>query len=157
MNADNFIDVQLFGQSVTCLIDTGSSRCLISYKLFQRFPQLLTRLNTDYTTQLVAANCQSLQVLGSINFYVKIGKHPYYVNALVCRNLLYPLILGSPFLKRYRSRMDLHRQTISFAKPKQAVLLTSVTVPAASEVIRQAEVLGPVCINLQVSRNPINL
>ena len=100
MNADNFIDVQLFNQRVTCLVDTGSSTCLLSYKLFQRFPQLLKRLNTDYPTSVVAANSQEVAVLGHINFFIKIGSRPYYVNALVCKDLFYDLILGSSFLKR---------------------------------------------------------
>jgi len=143
MNADNFIDVKLMGQPVTCLVDTGSSRCLMSYKLFQRFPRLLKRLNTDYNTNMIAANSQKLEVLGYINFFITIGSYRYYLNALVCENLLYDLILGSPFLKRYRSRMDLHSQTISFARPRQAVLSASVTIPAASEITCQASVLGP--------------
>ena len=132
MNADNFIDVKLMGQPVTCLVDTGSSRCLMSYKLFQRFPRLLKRLNTDYNTNMIAANSQKLEVLGYINFFITIGSYRYYLNALVCKNLLYDLILGSPFLKRYRSRFNLHSQTISFARPRQAVLSASVTIPAAS-------------------------
>ena len=142
MSAHNFIDVSLFNQLVTCLVDTGSSTCLMNYKLFQKFPQLMHRLNVDYPTKVVVANGQELQVLGYINFFIKISNKPFYINALVCKDLCYDLILGSNFLKTHRSVLDLQRQTISFNKPAQAVMAHSVTVPPGTEVICQVKILG---------------
>ena len=45
MKTRNFIDVLLFNQNVPCLAGTGSSCCLMNYRLFRRFPQSLKRLN----------------------------------------------------------------------------------------------------------------
>ena len=141
MNSDNFIDVTLFDRCVTTLIDTGSTACLMDYRLFQRFPQLISRLQ-PYTNNLVAANSQELSVLGVIQFYIKIGNRPFPLRALVCKDLCYSLLLGSDFLRRSRSVLNIHQQTISFSKPKQSVLAASITVPPRTEIVCNVKILG---------------
>ena len=146
LSAQNFIDVNLFGQKVTSLVDTGSTACLVNLSLFRRFPQLLNRIDNCQTTEIVAANNQSLGVLGRVHFFVKIRNMPYYLDALVCKDLCYELILGADFLQKYKSSVDLHKRTVSFAKPKHAVLARSITMPARAEKVCAVKVFGP---NLQ--------
>ena len=80
---------------ISMLVDTGSSRSIISYSALIAFGKRNMPKIDPRTTQLKGANGSELQCLGNVTFEVKLGNEYHIVKFTVVNELITTAILGS--------------------------------------------------------------
>ena len=86
--------------NLICLCDSGSIISCISSRI--QFPKHLTMPSTRNP---VGANGLKLDNLGDVWAQIEINKSMYKTRLTIIKDLLYPVILGSPFLERHGFRL----------------------------------------------------
>ena len=89
-----------FGQTkCNVLIDTGAMKSCISQAYYQQL--LLPATRTIHSGNIKSANGTNLCPIGITKCEFKIGTKEYKNDFIVCKNLVWPCILGAGFLRKH--------------------------------------------------------
>ena len=80
------------------LFDTGPQVSCISYECYKEFT-LKTKVNTEVRTRVSSADGSNLGPIGTFMCSVTYCAHEFEDKFIVCRHLLYPVVLGLDFTK----------------------------------------------------------
>jgi hypothetical protein len=105
------------------LIDTGSTRSLISHEQFKLMQLANSGLSImPVTVHCVTASGQSLRILGEVVILVKIVGFTWKFHFLVSQRLWGPPILGMHFMIKTQLVLDVARRKCHFAFAPKVVI-----------------------------------
>ena len=113
------IQAQMCNQILGALIDTGSTRSVISHEQFK----LMQRANSGLSIMPVVVHCvtasgQSLRILGEVVILVKIEGFTWKFPYLVSQRLWGPPILGMDFMIKTQLVLDVAGRVILPSHPR---------------------------------------
>ena len=140
---DNLIDIQIKGNSLRALIDSGSMITCGNRKLLEIIPKLATTM-TDYegASRITTASCQSLTVDGIVHTSAFIGKQKINLNIFIIPELFQTLILGNDFLHDYGVLIDYANRKMSLNTEKPFEATNDFVIPPKTESIQIAHIRG---------------
>ena len=109
------IQIDLGVTSTIALIDSGSTRTLISQKLADKlFEHNLVKRSQAVNIKCATANKRNIMIKLSITIKVKIKNLTWFFTMLVCNELGPDLILGADFISKTGMILDIHEQKYYF-------------------------------------------
>ena len=109
------IQIDLGVTSTIALIDSGSTRTLISQKLADKlFEHNLVKRSQAVNIKCATANKQNIVIKLSITIKVKIKNLTWFFTMLLCNDLGPDLILGADFISKTGIILDIREQKYYF-------------------------------------------
>ena len=113
-NALGEISATIYGAPRRLLIDTGAQRSALSHHIFGRLPKFCQKSLRPNRPQLLGANRNRLQVLGTIELDLDLQglkiRHPF----LVIKDLVNDFIIGSDLLAATSAQINYEDRTVAF-------------------------------------------
>ena len=100
--------------SVPALMDSGSACCLMDMSLLFKLPALRKVTVKSLPFECVSANSQTVEVVGSFVYKIRIHNYTWKIPFIVVENLLFPLILGNNFFLSTGLVLDFSVRKYSF-------------------------------------------
>ena len=155
-NCGQYIVLKIAGKNLQCLLDTGSSKSVLSLKLAQKLKLKIVPGKTE--TPLISANGASLKIMGSADATFNV-RGLNMVQKFVIVDYLFPeIILGINFLKKNNATINYATQTVSFYEdlvtlPLQGFLPARHCAVMAQTVVLPAFTEGTIAVKLPESYN----
>ncbi len=138
--------------SVDCLVDTGATLTLISYKLWELIQDKHTL--TNFSTPIISASGDAIKIQGRTEVLIEFGDMRCPVKVVVA-DMDIDMVLGIDFMNSYSVSIDVMTDTMT-ARGKdiplscvgkvgcyRVVLTEKVEVPAGTEIITTGKVQTP--------------
>ena len=132
------ISVSLYHLTLPALVDTGASVCCIGEKLFQSLSRSHTIVTKQIRMKIYLADGGVRHVRKSAKLQFKIGNIPFTQEFVVMPTISEPLILGTTFLRKAKSKISFEEDLTQENKPIRAI--KQMTIPPFSEACLTAEI-----------------
>ena len=152
-NNSIFVDLQVSGEMIKFLVDTGSSISMVHYSCWQNSPSLQKLPLQQTSLQAVTANGLPLQVTGAIEADVGLGLQSMAHKFYVASDLKSDGILGLDLLELLGATVDIKEGYLRLGPAKlsiqhcqrgaevaRIVIKENTTIPANHEVVFPAEI-----------------
>ena len=132
------ISVSLYHLTLPALVDTGASVCCIGEKLFQSLSRSHTIVTKQIRMKIYLADGGVRHVRKSAKLQFKIGNIPFTQDCVIMSTISEPLILGTNFLRKAKSKISFEEDLTQENKPIRAI--KQMTIPPFSEACLTAEI-----------------
>jgi hypothetical protein len=105
------LDGQMFQLGVSCLIDTGATDSLVSFRTYARIPEDQKPLLTEERAQYTGVDGRPLKILGRMDAPLTFGRVKVQQNLLVA-DVGGEVLLGMDFLMGHQCSLDLYDGSI---------------------------------------------
>ena len=121
-----FIRARVNGTHHPIVIDTGSGFTLINRNFLRRIahPQFRS-IHKSYAS----ANCTSIEIIGEVLLEITVNNLHTYVPAAVATNLVTDVLLGTDWINRYVSSIDIVQQKLHIHDDKNTTSTTRIFSP----------------------------
>ena len=125
------ISVSLYHLTLPALVDTGASVCCIGEKLFQSLSRSHAIVTKQIRMKIYLADGGVRHVRKSAKIQFKIGNTPFTQEFVIMPTISEPLILGTNFLRKAKSKISFEEDLTQENKPIRAI--KQITIPPFSE------------------------
>ena len=132
------ISVSLYHLTLPALVDTGASVTCIGEKLFQSLSRSHTIVTKQIRMKIFLADGGVRHVRKSAKLQFKIGNTPFKHDFVILPTISEPLILGTDFLRKAKSKISFAEDLTQENKPVRAI--KSITIPPFSETCLTGEI-----------------
>ena len=109
---NNFIKVSILGETINCLVDTGSTLSCIQKSLLDTIDQDFVMYGKSNYRKVKGIGGHFIDIKGTATIPVQIGNHLFYQKFYIFDEILHPLLLGIDFLKANNCTLNFESQTI---------------------------------------------
>lgn len=123
------IVLEIFGFTFPCVIDTGSDVCCLSESVWlqvQDFRGDLTVFPVTGVRISGAFKTKKRRVKLQIDLPFKVGDEIFYHEFLLIPDLIYPIIIGSDFLRLYKATVNYGLESIYIIKDKKQITIPEI-------------------------------
>ena len=106
-----YIHVDLNGQILNCLVDTGASLSMLSTRVWENSNLSKNRVLPSYNKTNITASGSALDVIGKTSISLKIGKRNYDTEVIVA-DIENDMLLGLDFMKNHDCTVDVGRNAL---------------------------------------------
>ena len=131
------MSVSLYHLTPLALVHTGASVCCISEKLFQSLSRSHAIVTKQIRMKIYLADGGVRHVRKSAKLQFKIGNIPFTQEFVVMPSISEPLILGTTFLRKAKSKISFKEDLTQENKPIRAI--KQMTIPPFCEACLTAE------------------
>lgn len=107
-----FVKIKIGDSNLNTLIDTGSSRSILSEKSFQLTKQLNKNFQTSNVKAIIFLNGNTQSTLGQIDLPCEIGTVTKEISFVVVKNFHYKCILGIDVIRIFKLLVDGESNTV---------------------------------------------
>ena len=140
-----YLNVQLYGNKIAALLDTGSSVNIMSNSLFQRLPdKCKSGLTPCVDKFLQLANGKSVDIVGTAKVQVQAScfHSKSIISVYVLNNTSHPFILGTDYLISEGLVLDFNKLTTyrNATRHSKVRIRDTITVPPNTEILTYGKV-----------------
>ena len=138
-----FVDLQIEGQMVACLVNTGSAISLINRSVLQCSPALRNLPSQGTTLSAVTANGLPIQVSGTIEAQVKVASELITHKSYIANDITGDGILGMDFLKPLGTNVDLGKSCLRLQNSELLLRYSAKQIAIARVVLKRTLLFPP--------------
>ena len=135
VNGDPLLPLAIGKQTVAGLIDTGCNFSVINHDIFQQ----LSRDDYEYLqipkdTSATLADGSKIPLIGYVRLSIKLEGRKYTLEAYICRDISYQLILGTNFFAKHHINISFSDFKLSKEPSTRIRMSDSYTIPPYTKV-----------------------
>ena len=133
--ADGTLCLKIYGQKTIALLDTGADVSCADYNFLSRaFRGFEGYLKAAPQLSFQTAGNASMKCQGTLELTFMLNTVQCKTTVYVFKNLARPLILGRPFFKRYKAKLDFSSSTLTLNEALPVKTVAAVVVPTGAVV-----------------------